>query len=1182
MSQLKFLYKKVICILFVFFLTISCSNDKKSEEVLFLETVATPPGGNYPLKNFPVVTLQCNREATIYYTLNGELPEIGRSYTLSGRSPVSGIEIKRDTTLRFFAIDDEGNQESVRTEVYTIDPPPVTSAAPRGGTFNKPVRVTLVTDEEASIYYTLDGSTPTTGSFVYTGPVLISDNGITVLKFFAVDLLGNQEDVRVEQYIIDTTPPETSAIPSGGRYTTNSTVTLSADEEATIYYKLCVNEYNPEKCLDPAVSDADVLTGDTTVGGIEIGTGVLKYFSIDRAGNQEDVRTQVYLTGNSPYTYAYPSGGLYTTPQFVQLWSDVIAGATATVYYTTDGSIPDLSSPSCLSPCNILIYSEGTTPLKFFAQDSFGNNEAVRTELYTIDSIPPTTTISPPEGEYVGSQSITLTADEEATIYYTLDGSTPQPGSPNTLTGASPVTDIVIARDTTVKFLSIDTAGNVESSVNNATYSILMKFTEEFNDNLKMNPAITDADWDSDEGIVTLFRNTIPVLKTIPTGGTSYGLDIYNHHLFLADGGRGLKIYDISFPQEPQLRATYPPLPGEIFYSVALRENIAYIGTSQGVLTLDVSDPSNPLFLSRWNLSSGNAFDLEFYGNYLLIAGGNEGLWVMGGANLRLTDSAVALARHGNTLYVADTLGDIKVIDISDPQGPVLIRTVSVPGAVSGITTFGTSLFAGTDNGIVYRFALEDPEKPLFASSLTLPSTSISFLSTSGRYLFAGTTGGISVIDIFDPIDMKLLTTATFGSISCVIGYGNYMYISGDSLLTVIIDNFKTPADKGSISGFAGLEPILSGQRIFVPAQNAGLKIIDIGNIENPVSYSYSGCTSAKGVAVSGNYALLACGTSGLMILNVYDPANPQQVSSFPSSDASEVYVDGNRALLADGAGGLQIIDTGDIALPSVKGQCAPGSCLPAGTEARKIVISGNIAFVGLDTNEVIVVDISDETSPVALSTISTTGIPLDLEVEGNYLYVAEGAAGIEIFYIANPNFPLKAGSISVPNNSASGLNVSGNTLFIADGSAVHFADISAPQAPFIFRTYNMASFDIVRFGEFLLNSDGLSGVNITDIANESFSYRTPGTAGSLNINLQSSNIKSGKITVSQITGSYGNITYYLSNDAGNNWVEVVPGGSLSNFSTTGNDLRWKAVLSSTDVRKTPIIYRIEVYYKYE
>lgn len=50
-------------------------------------------------------------------------------------------------------------------------------------------------------------------------------------------------------------------------------------------------------------------------------------------------------------------------------------------------------------------------------------------------------TFDPPTGSYVGSQSVTITSDPGATIYYTTDGSTPTTSSPS---GLSPVTGIPV------------------------------------------------------------------------------------------------------------------------------------------------------------------------------------------------------------------------------------------------------------------------------------------------------------------------------------------------------------------------------------------------------------------------------------------------------------------------------------------------------------------------------------------------------------------------------------------------------------------------------------------------------------------------------------------------------------------------------------------------------------------
>ena len=77
---------------------------------------------------------------------------------------------------------------------------PVTIASPSGGSYDSPQIVTLAASEPATIYYTLDGSPPTTASPVYSGPLTISATG--TLRYFARDGAGNAEPVKTQLYVI--------------------------------------------------------------------------------------------------------------------------------------------------------------------------------------------------------------------------------------------------------------------------------------------------------------------------------------------------------------------------------------------------------------------------------------------------------------------------------------------------------------------------------------------------------------------------------------------------------------------------------------------------------------------------------------------------------------------------------------------------------------------------------------------------------------------------------------------------------------------------------------------------------------------------------------------------------------------------------------------------------------------
>jgi hypothetical protein len=81
---------------------------------------------------------------------------------------------------------------------------PVVIASPDGGTYISALDVILISSKPATIYYTTDGSNPTTSgtrkSFVTSGQLTIWSN--TTLKYYAVDTDGHVSDVATRSYTI--------------------------------------------------------------------------------------------------------------------------------------------------------------------------------------------------------------------------------------------------------------------------------------------------------------------------------------------------------------------------------------------------------------------------------------------------------------------------------------------------------------------------------------------------------------------------------------------------------------------------------------------------------------------------------------------------------------------------------------------------------------------------------------------------------------------------------------------------------------------------------------------------------------------------------------------------------------------------------------------------------------------
>jgi len=165
--------------------------------------------------------------------------------------------------------------------------PPLVVADPHGGIYNSPQSVTLTSDEANTvIYYTLDGSEPDLGSSVYSGPISISDEGETTLKFFGVDTsgLGNSSEVVTEEYEIDTIAPTTTADPAGGNFFRPVIVTLTSDDNrATIFFT--INGQEPTTSSTIYTTPISLPNNENTI---------VKFFAMDQAGNQEAVNTEAY------------------------------------------------------------------------------------------------------------------------------------------------------------------------------------------------------------------------------------------------------------------------------------------------------------------------------------------------------------------------------------------------------------------------------------------------------------------------------------------------------------------------------------------------------------------------------------------------------------------------------------------------------------------------------------------------------------------------------------------------------------------------------------------------------------------------------------------------------------------------------------------------------------------------
>ncbi|MED3562227.1 fibronectin type III domain-containing protein [Bacillus xiapuensis] len=239
---------------------------------------ATPSSGTYNATQNVTLSVVPSG-ATIYYTTNGSTP------TTSSSVYNSPIAVSTNTTIKFFAQDGSGNATSVQTATYTIDTvAPVVTISPVAGTYNATQSVTI-TSNEGTIYYTVDGTTPTVSSTVYSTPISVS--ATQTIKYLVVDAAGNQTTGSAV-YTIDVTSPDPVKALALGTVTYNSIpITWTAPDATDVSKYEVAYSSNGGTTYTIATSSLSIpATNYTVTGLIASTTYTIRVVAIDGAGNR--------------------------------------------------------------------------------------------------------------------------------------------------------------------------------------------------------------------------------------------------------------------------------------------------------------------------------------------------------------------------------------------------------------------------------------------------------------------------------------------------------------------------------------------------------------------------------------------------------------------------------------------------------------------------------------------------------------------------------------------------------------------------------------------------------------------------------------------------------------------------------------------------------------------------------
>ena len=367
--------------------------------------------------------------------------------------------------LEYYSTDNSGNVEDARTASIKIDmTSPASSIVVEGNMGGNdwlitPAMINLTALDTpsgiASIQYRIDGQ----AWIAYSSNLTISSEGAHTFEYYALDIAGNDEDVKTETIKLDLAAPQSSVELGGnqgsnGWYGSQVFVNISSSDLASgvssIHYRLDETTWG-------------LFTGMFVVSSE--GEHKIEFNAIDNVGNSEPVRSVIFNIDTTPPTsqaqiYGEKGGeDWYRSPVVLNLTAQDAHSGVAEIMYSLDGATFLLYSH------NLTISDDGVHTMEFYAVDRAGIAESHRSIILSKDSIGPQCLLEMNgtmgnESWFTSDVTIRLVAVDDlsgvSNISYRLDGG-------QWLFFLSNVT-LVDQGTHVIEYYAMDLAGNIAST----------------------------------------------------------------------------------------------------------------------------------------------------------------------------------------------------------------------------------------------------------------------------------------------------------------------------------------------------------------------------------------------------------------------------------------------------------------------------------------------------------------------------------------------------------------------------------------------------------------------------------------------------------------------------------------------------------------------------------------------
>lgn len=491
-------------------------------------------------------------------------------------------------------------------------------------------------------------------------------------------------------------------------------------------------------------------------------------------------------------------------------------------------------------------------------------------------------------------------------------------------------------------------------------------------------------------------------------------------------------------------------------------------------------------------LGEAVALECVSYGDYIHVA--SETALAGNGKQVRVRDGIA---------YVASGGGNLKILDLTDPESPVEISQV------------GDHWTQNVSLGGEYAYL------------------SYSHSDATPPYI-----AGFQVADISDPASPTVLhTVETYPvDLGASVRVGSHLLVSAtDGLRVYELSDTSTPVLAATVPDCDFLDMEVAGDIAFLSRGINGLKVLDISDPLAPLELASQPTSRiSRGMSLDGTQLLVAESfrtgfNSQLRLIDVSDPAAPLDVAAhdLASSPLYDVVRSADIAII--GGSELRFVDIADPAAPVDLGELGlyqeprslalAGDALYAATHnegpnptthyftvvdlsnpsfaptlnreldqrVKAIATAGELAYLAAGNDGLAVMDLSDPALPQQLALLPLPGgaEAADLAVDGDHVYLVARNAGLFVVNVADPATPTLVANLTALGNVHQ-IALAGNHAYLgAAGAFLVTVDISVPSSPVrlasMFTGYSIADIAVVGDAVYLSRWD--EGILIVDVS---------------------------------------------------------------------------------------------------